>query len=109
MRARARSAADYSINATISVVSDPFKLLPDKLPDKLPDNCPINASTKDRVFAHIRTNPGCSRQQIAESIGLSVESVKLALAALREGSVKIEHRGSNKTGGYYAKEQNTGK
>ena len=79
--------------------------LPDKLPDKLPDNCPINTSTKDRVFAHIRTHPGCSRQQIAESIGLSVESVKLALAALRKGTAKIEHRGSNKTGGYYTKEQ----
>ena len=83
--------------------------LPDKLPDKLPDNCPISANTKDRAFAYIRTHPGCSRQQIAESIGLSVESVKLALAALREGSAKIEHRGSNKTGGYYAKEQEIGK
>ena len=82
---------------------------PDKLPDKLPDKSPINASTKDRALAYIRTHPGCSRQQIAEFMGLSVESVKLALAALREGSAKIEHRGSNKTGGYYAKELEIGK
>ena len=56
---------------------------------------PINS-----VLCYIRQHGGCKRKDIAEALGMTLISVKRALSELLE---KIEYRGSNKTGGYYAR------
>ena len=60
-----------------------------------PINEPINS-----VLCYIRQHGGCKRKDIAEALGMMLISVKRALIGLSE---KIEYRGSNKTGGYYAR------
>ena len=60
-----------------------------------PINEPINF-----VLCYIRQHGGCKRKDIAEALGMTLISVKRALIGLSE---KIEYRGSNKTGGYYAR------
>ena len=60
-----------------------------------PINEPINS-----VLCYIRQHGGCKRKDIAEALGMTLISVKRALIGLSE---KIEYRGSNKTGGYYAR------
>ena len=49
----------------------------------------------------ISKEPGINREQLASRMGKSVETVKRAIAPLVAAG-KIEHRGSKKTGGYYA-------
>ena len=60
-----------------------------------PINEPINS-----VLCYIRQHGGCKRKDIAEALGMTLISVTRALIGLSE---KIEYRGSNKTGGYYAR------
>ena len=60
-----------------------------------PINEPINS-----VLLYIQTHGGCKRKDIAEALGMTLISVKRVLSEL---SASIEYRGSNKTGGYYAK------
>ncbi len=67
----------------------------------------IKRSTKQltnaRVLDVIVRNPGVARPQIAIMIGRGLSATAKALSELQQ-SGKIEHRGSKKTGGYYAKE-----
>ena len=60
-----------------------------------PINAPINS-----VLCYIRQHGGCKRKDIAEALGMTLISVKRALS---EVAGSIEYRGSNKTGGYYAR------
>lgn len=60
-----------------------------------PINEPINP-----VLQYIRQHSGCKRKEIAEALGMTLISVKRVLSAIAS---QIEYRGSNKTGGYYAK------
>ena len=64
---------------------------------------PINDPIKRRILDCIAARPGVNRADLAERTGRSVATVKRAVAALVAAG-KIEHRGSKKTGGYYAKE-----
>ena len=65
---------------------------------------PINgtvASALVKVMGLVEAKPGIRREELALHIGKSVETVKRLIAALVASSL-IEHRGSKKTGGYYA-------
>lgn len=61
---------------------------------------PINDPIKQAVFGLVRASPGLNRGQVAARLGKSEATAKRALAALAAAG-KVEHRGSNKTGGYY--------
>lgn len=65
-----------------------------------PINDPINDPIKQAVFGLVRASPGLNRGQVAARLGKSEATAKRALAALVAAG-KVEHRGSNKTGGYY--------
>ena len=60
-----------------------------------------NATTQS-IFDAIVSNPGMKQKDLCDLLGISTASAKRHLALLDE---LIEHRGSKKTGGYYAKEQ----
>ena len=73
----------------------------DPLSSHGPINDPINDPIKIKVMGFISEEPGINREQLASRMGKSVETVKRAIAPLVAAG-KIEHRGSKKTGGYYA-------
>ena len=83
-------------------------------PTKKPINEPLNEplkvkvgnATTQSVFEVIVSNPGIKQKDLCDRVGISTASAKRHLALLDEF---IEHRGSKKTGGYYAKEQKIGK
>ena len=50
------------------------------------------------ILQYIEKNPGCSAVTISQDLNMPLRSVQRTLAALSD---KIEHKGSNKTGGYY--------
>jgi len=54
------------------------------------------------AYDAIRTNPGIRRAGIVAHSGLNLPAVKRAITILLSKEL-IEHRGSDKTGGYYAK------
>ena len=69
-----------------------------------PVNGPVSSlkgSLKD-VYMIVLNNPGIKIGQVAEARGKSESTVKKQLTSLRKMGV-IEYRGSDKTGGYYAK------
>lgn len=79
----------------------------DKVNDSRNDR--VNDSLYDRLNVSIRTtytiigsNPGIQRKGISDISGKSISTIDRHLAILvKEGL--IEHRDSDKTGGYYAK------
>ena len=93
-----------------------FRLIiwrPVKKPINEPINEPLNEPLKVRVgnattqsvFEVIVSNPGIKQKDICGRMGISTASAKRHLALLDEF---IDYRGSKKTGGYYAKEQESG-
>lgn len=69
-------------------------------------NDEVNDKVKDRVTATyliIIDNPGIKRKRISELLGKSLSTVDRCLAFLIKEDM-VEHRDSNKTGGYYVKE-----
>ena len=54
------------------------------------------------TYTIIRLNPGVQRKGISDMSGKSVAAIGRHLAILMKEGL-IEHRDSNKTGGYYAK------
>ena len=65
----------------------------------------INDTLNDSVkttYTIIRSNPGIQRKGIADISGKSVATTGRHLAILGKEGL-IEHRDSDKTGGYYAK------
>ena len=65
-----------------------------------PINEPINEPIKLAVYRYVKENPGCKRDDIVSVTGMSLATVRRTLEILKS---EIEHRGSNKTGGYYVK------
>ncbi len=66
-----------------------------------PQNDPLSDPTSRRVFEVVERTPGVGRKQLICELCKSKATIERALAALvRVG--KVEHRGSKKTGGYYA-------
>lgn len=76
----------------------------DKLNDKLNDKQNDKLNDKlNAAYLIIRENPGLQRKGISELLGKSLSTIDRYLAFLvKEGMV--EHRDSDKTGGYYVKE-----
>ena len=71
--------------------------------DNKPDNKPDNNRTLDNIIVEVvRRSPGINRAEVAKFVGKSV--VAEAVARLKAIGA-IEHRGSKKTGGYYAVKQ----
>ncbi len=66
-----------------------------------PQNDPLNDPINRRVFEIVGRTPGVGRKQLIRELGKSKATVERALAALVRAG-KVEHRGSKKTGGYYA-------
>jgi len=50
----------------------------------------------------IKANPGIQRKRISELTGKSIPTIDRHLALMTKSNL-IEHRGSDKTGGYYVK------
>ena len=67
----------------------------------------INEGINERLVKLIATHPGVRIPYLKSVVGASTATVERAVAALI-ASGKIEHRGSKKTGGYYAVEETRG-
>ena len=68
-------------------------------------NDKVNDSLNDSVnstYQAIKANPGIQRKRISELTGKSIPTIDRHLAFLAKSNL-IEHRDSDKTGGYYAK------
>lgn len=70
-------------------------------------NDKVNDSRNDKVndsvnktYQIIKANPGIQRKGISELIGKSIPTVDRHIALLAKSGL-IEHRDSDKTGGYY--------
>ena len=72
------------------------------VPVNVPVNVPVSGAAKDRVEQAIRMNPGINRKRLAALCGLTVKTIGRQVKLLSD---QIEFRGAPKTGGYYAKEQ----
>ena len=62
---------------------------------------PLNEPLNERLVRLVATHPGTQLAYLASVVSQSRATVKRAVAALVK-SGKVEHRGSKKTGGYYA-------
>ena len=62
---------------------------------------PLNEPINERLVRLVATHPGTQLAYLASVVSQSRATIKRAVAALVK-SGKIEHRGSKKTGGYYA-------
>lgn len=71
----------------------------DSLNDSVNDN--LNDSV-NKTYLTIKANPGIQRKGISDIIGKSIPTVDRHIALLAKSGL-IEHRDSDKTGGYYAK------
>lgn len=67
-------------------------------------NAGRNEGITGAVFAMIREHPGVNAPTVKQRLGASLATVERAVARLVDQG-KIEHRGSKKTGGYFATEQ----
>lgn len=97
VREGASVATRYRLNLTVcEPLSDPIN-------DPIKDS--EHESRRDplrKAMAEaIRATPGLNREQLAVRFGKSAATVKRAIAALVRAGL-VEHRGSKKTGGYYA-------
>jgi len=61
----------------------------------------INETINEMICATIKSNPGISMIRLTTLIGKSRATIARGISSLVRGK-RIEHRGSNKTGGYYA-------
>ena len=85
----------------------PVRMINDRANDSRNDR--VNDSRNDRINSSmmvtltiVRSNPGIQRKGISDISGKSISTIDRHLAILvKEGL--IEHRDSDKTGGYYAK------
>ena len=64
---------------------------------------PLNEPLNAKLLRIVGTHPGTNLQYLTSAVTVSRATVKRAVAALVAAG-KIEHRGSKKTGGYYAKD-----
>ena len=65
----------------------------------------VNDSLSDSVngtYQAIKANPGIQRKRISELTGKSIPTIDRHIALLAKSNL-IEHRDSDKTGGYYVK------
>ena len=75
----------------------------DRVNDRVNDS--RNDSLSDSVngtYQAIKANPGIQRKRISELTGKSIPTIDRHIALLAKSNL-IEHRDSDKTGGYYVK------
>ena len=60
----------------------------------------INGAINEAINEAIKDTPGINKPKLIKLFGKSRATVERAIAELVSAS-RIEHRGSNKTGGYY--------
>ena len=60
----------------------------------------INGAINEAINEAIKDSPGINKPKLIKLFGKSRATVERAIAELVSAS-RIEHRGSNKTGGYY--------
>jgi hypothetical protein len=94
--------ARYQLNiatadGAIDTINDTINTLPDD------DATPLDEGVKKRLLRLIALHPGRNVPFFKAALTVSRITVARAVAALAAAG-KIEHRGSKKTGGYYAKE-----
>ena len=70
------------------------------VPTEVPIDVPINVPISEAVLELVRKNSGISRTKMAAILAVTGKTIGRALAALPQ----VEHRGSKRTGWYYAKE-----
>ena len=56
----------------------------------------------NKTYLTIKANPGIQRKRISELTGKSIPTIDRHIALLAKANL-IEHRDSDKTGGYYVK------
>lgn len=66
-------------------------------------NDPMDDPIKEAIKEAIKNHPGITNPQLAKKVGKSEATVKRALAALVAAHT-VEHRGSNRFGGYFVAE-----
>ena len=71
----------------------------DRVNDSLSDS--LNDSVNS-TYQAIKANPGIQRKRISELTGKSIPTIDRHIALLAKSNL-IEHRDSDKTGGYYVK------
>ena len=77
------------------------KKVADKVADKVTDKPEKQSPARARLLSFVKQNPGCSIGDMMNATGFSDSYVRKNLSILaKEG--EVEHRGSRKTGGYYA-------
>ena len=97
----------FEIDEVELVLPIPVRGANDRVNDSRNDR--VNDSRNDRINSSmmvtltiVRSNPGIQRKGISNISGKSISTIDRHLAILvKEGL--IEHRDSDKTGGYYAK------
>lgn len=65
-------------------------------------SAPVKESTLARILAFVRASPGANRLAIAAAVGISPRTATRALGRLMAED-RVEHRGSDKFGGFHAK------
>lgn len=93
----------FEIDEVELVLPLPVRMINDRANDSRNDtlNDTLNDSVKN-TYTIIRLNPGIQRKGIADISGKSVATTGRHIAILMKEGL-IEHRDSDKTGGYYAK------
>ena len=86
-----------TIDGAIDTINDTINTLPDD------DATPLDEGVKKRLLRLVALHPGRNVPFFKAALTVSRITVARAVAALVAAG-KIEHRGSKKTGGYYAKE-----
>lgn len=103
-RAHGLPEPEYVVNGgfVTIVFRRPIGTVDDK-DDSVNDN--VNDSLNDSVsntYLTIKANPGIQRKRISEITGKSIPTIDRHIALLAKSNL-IEHRDSDKTGGYYVK------
>ena len=82
---------DFMVYATIRQAKDANDSRNDSLSDSV-----------NGTYQAIKANPGIQRKRISELTGKSIPTIDRHIALLAKSNL-IEHRDSDKTGGYYVK------
>ena len=67
----------------------------------VPLNVPLNVSLNEKIIHLVRENSGVKRKELAALLDVTDKTVGRYLSELVAGR-HVEHRGSKKTGGYWA-------
>lgn len=84
----------------VRVDAAPDAIVTDRAKSDGPINDAINDAISEAINEAIKRTPGINKPKLVKLLGKSKATVERAIFELIASS-RIEHRGSNKTGGYY--------